>query len=112
MASITLTRVKDPTKDSWLNAVARDYAVPKGARVFAGWGLHDDRVAFWIGPDGGGFGAIDKDPVGYVELSRAMEREDHDFESDHPGVDEYVFDPGAFDPDAETLEFDVRSSLF
>ncbi len=112
MAHITLTKVKDPTRDPWLRAVSADYSVPRNAQVFSGWGHNDDRVAFWIGPDGGGFGAIDKDPEGYVKLSSAMKRGDMEFYSNHPGVDEWEFEPGQFDPAAESLEVEAGSTLF
>jgi hypothetical protein len=112
MEYVTLTRVKDPSKNRWLAAVSRDYMVPRNATVFAGWGPYDDRIAVWVGEDGRGFGAIDKDPAGYVELSAAIDRGDLDFESNHPGVDEYEFEPGTFDPSDETIEFEVGSSLF
>jgi len=90
MASITLTKVQDPAASRWLRAVSADYEVPRNAQIFMGWGLHDDRIAVWVGEDGGGFGAIDGDP----------------------GVDEYVFEPGTFDPTAETLELPANSTLF
>lgn len=112
MAHITLTRVKDPTVSRWLQAVSSDYSVPRNAQVFWGWGLHDDRIAVWVGEDGRGFGAVDKDPAGYVELSEAISRDDLRFESNHPGVDECEFESGTFDPSAETIELPVRSSLF
>ena len=117
MAYITLTKVKNPAKNSWLRAVSRDYEVPRNAQIFMGWGLHDDLVAVWVGEDGGGFGAVDKDPEGYVEFSRKLNHAietggDMNFESDHPGVDELIFDPGTFDPSDETIELEVRSSLF
>lgn len=112
MASITLTKVQDPTASRWLRAVSADYDVPRNAQVFWGWGLHDDRIAVWVGEDGRGFGAIDQDPDGYVAVSAAIERGDLAFDASHPGVDEYVFEPGTFNPAAETIEFDVRSSLF
>ena len=112
MERITLTKVQDPTASRWLTAISADYDVPRNAQVFAGWGLHDDRIAVWVGEDGRGFGAIDRDPGGYVEFSEAMRKSDLNFESNHPGVDEYEFESGTFDPNAETIEFDVRSSLF
>ena len=112
MASITLTKVKDPTASRWLTAISADYDVPRSAQIFWGWGLHDDRIAVWVGEDGRGFGAIDGDPEGYVALSEAIDRDDLDFESNHPGVDEWEFESGTFDPAAETIEFDVRSSFF
>lgn len=90
MANITLTKVQDPTTSRWLRAVSADYDVPRNAQVFWGWGLHDERVAVWVGEDGGGFGAIDGDS----------------------GIDECVFEPGTFNPAAETIELGVRSSLF
>ena len=112
MERITLTKVQDPTASRWLTAISADYDVPRNAQVFAGWGLHDDRIAVWVGEDGRGFGAIDRDPEGYVVLSAALERGDLAFDTSHPGVDEYEFESGSFDPAAETIEFDVRSSLF
>ena len=112
MASITLTKVKDFTTSRWLMAISADYDVPRNAQIFAGWGLNDDRIAVWVGEDGRGFGAIDQDPEGYVALNDAFCRGDLAFDTGHPGVDEYEFEPGTFDPNAETIEFDVRLSFF
>ena len=112
MASITLTKVQDLTTSRWLMAISADYDVPRNSQIFWGWGLHDDRVAVWVGEDGRGFGAIDKDPEGYVALSAALDRGDLDFESNHPGVDEWEFEPGTFDPSADTIELEAGSSLF
>lgn len=114
MEIITLTKVQDPTASRWLTAISADYDVPKDATVFAGWDSrgNGERIAVWVGKDGGGFGAIDRDPAGYVALSVALERGDTNFRSNHPGVDEYVFEPGEFDPTAETLELKVRPSFF
>ena len=111
MTAIELQKVENPKNDPWLRAVSTDYDVPRNARVFSGWGLHNDRIAVWVGANGGGFGAIDRDPAGYVKFSRAMSA-GRDPDVDHPGVDEYEFEPGTFDPAAETIEFDVNSSLF
>lgn len=111
MTTIELKKVVNHKKDPWLRAISGDYDIPRDAQVFSGWGLHNDRVAVWVGADGGGFGAIDQDPVGYVKFSRALDA-GRDPDVDHPGVDEYVFEPGTFDPAAETIEFDVNSSLF
>ena len=112
MESITLTKVQDPTTSRWLTAISADYDVPRNAQIFWGWGLHDDRIAVWVGEDGRGFGAIDRDPEGYVALNAALDRGDLAFDTSHPGVDEYEFESGTFDPAAETIEFDVRSSFF
>ena len=112
MAHITLTKVKDPTVSRWLQAVSSDYSVPRNSQVFWGWGLHDDRIAVWVGEDGRGFGAVDKDPAGYVELSEAISRDDLHFESNHPGVDEWEFEPGTFNPSDEVIEVEVNSSFF
>ena len=114
MEIIKLTRVEDPTTSRWMTAISTDYDVPRDATVFAGWDSegNGERIAVWVGKDGGGFGAIDGDPHGYVELSAALARGDTDFESNHPGVDEYEFEPGEFDPAAETLELKVRQSFF
>lgn len=113
MDTITLRRIENISRDRWLRAVAADYTLPEShAAVFVGWGFNDERIAFWIHPDGSGFGAIDRDPEGYVKLSAAISRGDLDFNSNHPGVDEYEFAPGTFDPLSEVLEVDARLSLF
>jgi hypothetical protein len=118
MAYITLTKVKDHTVSPWLRAVSRDYEVPRNAQIFMGWGLNNERIAVWVGKDGSGFGAADQDPAGYVEFSRKLNHAietggDINFKSNHPGVDELIFDePGTFDPSDETIELPVRSSLF
>lgn len=113
MKTIELQKVVNPKNDPWLRAISGDYDIPRNAQVFSGWGLHNDRIAVWVGADGGGFGAIDKDPKGYVNFSRALAA-GRDPDADHlvAAVDEYVFEPGTFDPTAETIEFDVNSSLF
>ena len=108
---VTLTKVQNPSNDSWLRAVRADYSVPRNAQVFCGWSHHGERVAVWVEADGGGFGAVDGDPDGYLALSRAIARDDQNFNSSHPGVDEYEFEPGTFDPAAETIELDARSSF-
>jgi hypothetical protein len=118
MAHITLTKVKDPTVSRWLQAVGSDYSVPRNAQIFWGWdneGL-GERVAIWVDTDGGGFGAIDADPDGYVRWHDAMRKGDLDAtraaSETHPGVDECEFEPGSFDPAAETIELKVRSSFY
>jgi hypothetical protein len=118
MASITLTKVQDPAASRWLMAINSDYDVPKGATVFSGYDHegNGDRIAIWVAPDGGGFGAIDRDPDGYVAFSDAMWAGDFAAakvaSEMHPGVDEWEFDPGTFDPTAETIEVGVRQSFF
>ena len=114
MEIITLTKVQDPTASRWLTAISADFDVPKDATVFVGWDSrgNGERIAVWVGRDGGGFGVFDGDPEGYVKLSAALERGDTNFGSNHPGVDEYEFEPGEFDPTAETLELKVRQSFF
>jgi hypothetical protein len=89
MAHITLTKVKDPGNSAWLQAITKDYDVPRNSQVFWGWGLHDDRIAVWVSPNGGGFGVVDMDP----------------------DVDEWEFNPGTFDPSAETIELKAGSAL-
>lgn len=112
MDTITLHRVENISRDRWLVAVADDYTLPEGhAAVFIGRGLNDERIAFWIHPDGSGFGAIDSDPEGYVASSRAMSDGRLD-DAHHPGVDEYEFEPGTFDHLAEVLEVRAGLSLF
>ena len=117
MAHITLTKVKDPSTCRWLRAVATDYEVPRNATVFAGWDHegNGERIAIWVGEDGG-FGAIDRDPEGYVAFSEAMRKGDFaaaEVASEmHPGVDEWEFEPGEFDPGAETIDLKVRQSFF
>ena len=108
---IELERINNPGNDSWLAAVERDYSVPQNAHVFEGEGLHGERVAFWIGKDGGGFGAFDHDPTGYVEFSRALELGETP-DRLHPGVDEWEFESGQFDYDASTLRVEAESTLF
>jgi hypothetical protein len=98
-------------RDPWLQAVQSDYSVPEVSEVFAGEDGEGSRVAFWIAPDGSGFGAIDHDPESYVAFSQSMARGAPDFDI-HPGVDEYTFDPGEWDPDLDELEVDTRRELF
>jgi hypothetical protein len=111
MRHITLVRDNHPKRDKWLVAVSQDYEVPEDAHVFVGEGLHEERVAFWIGPDGGGFGALDKDPEGYIAFSEAM-KSGSPVSITHYGVDEWVFEPGQFDYNAKSLKLEATSELF
>lgn len=122
MPKIVLTRVSDPSADPWLAAVSSDYEVPEDAHVFAGTGLYGERVAFWIGADGGGFGAIDSKPELYVRASAAMAGcpEDADAETraatfalmaEHGGVEEYVFEPDTYSYAAKRLSVDAETSF-
>jgi hypothetical protein len=54
---IRLDRLENPGDDEWLAEVARDYEVPQNPSVFVARGPNDERIAFWIGTDGAGFGA-------------------------------------------------------
>lgn len=113
MESITLTR--STASDPWIEAVARDYSIPEEPHVFVGTGLHGERVAFWIGKDGGGFGCIDSDPDGYVRLSAAFASEDKALINvamrRHGGVDEYEFEEGTFRYNAKSLTLDTFTSF-
>lgn len=114
MSTIILSRLSSSAAESdpWIAAVSGDYSVPRDAVVFAGEGLCGERVAFWIGADGGGFGAIDSDPDGYVELSAAMARGDYGYSGSHGGVDEYEFEPGTFSAaERAGRELDVAAQL-
>ena len=116
MKSIKLDKVNDISNNSWLVAVSRDYDVPKDAQIFMGLGLRGETVAVWVGKDGGGFGAIDRDPEGYTKQSNDLDaldgREWFKYVHTHSGVDEHVFDPGTFDPDAQTVDLNVVLSIF
>lgn len=106
---LTLTRVADPSTDSWLTTVAAEYGCGKKARVFAGIGISGERVAMWIKPDGSGFGAIDARPDLFIRACKAASRGDFSGLSTHGGVDEYEFEPGSFDYNAD--EIGVTASL-
>ena len=116
MSKVILTRQDDVSSDLWLQAVMADYAVPKPCHTFVGIGLADERVAFFIGEDGGGFGAIDSNPTGYVELSAAFASKDkariNAAISKHGGVEEYEFEPGTFKYDAKRIVTDAELTLF
>ena len=113
MESITLVRGKDPSTDPWLVAVSRDYEIPENAHVFAAGGLQDEeRVAFWIGKDGGGFGCIDNQHDLYVKASEAAINGDFTLMSEHGGVDEYEFDAGTFKYNAKTITTKAKLSFF
>jgi hypothetical protein len=109
---IRLDRIENPGDDEWLAAVARDYEVPQNPSIFVARGPNDERIAFWIGPDGGGFGAVDGDPEGYIQLSQHFAGLNPDYTGHHRGVEEYEFDPGTFDPDDSFIEEDFYSNLF
>jgi len=104
---LTLHRVRsgDVHKDAWLAAVQDAYFVPAHASVFAGVVEEtDERVAFWIAPDGSGFGAIDNNPEEFVKFHNDPDN----YDGFYPGVDEHEFDPGTYDPNADTIEEETR----
>lgn len=111
--SIVLTR--STKSDPWLDAVALDYEIPADPHVFVGTGLYGERVAAWVGPDGGGFACIDSDPDGYVKLSAAFQSDDKcridAAIQAHGGVDEYVLEPGCVKYDAKRVKWDANTSF-
>lgn len=143
METITLRRIRNPSSNTYIKCLMADYEVPKPCHVFGGPGLNDyEQVVFFIGKDGGGFGAVTSDPDGYVKLSLRMERcrqaaiavqpgivdgEEYNneawaaynlacgksFEPDdcNSSPDEFIFDPGSFDYDADVLEQDAVLSF-
>lgn len=125
MPRIELSRITPAAAaaDPWLQAVAADYAIPDEPAVFVGTGLQGERIAFWIGEDGGGFGCIDAHADLYVRASAAMAAVAHLPEdapersaafapmAQHGGVDEYEFEPGAFKYTAKRLQVPARESF-
>jgi hypothetical protein len=117
MSTINLNRVDlvAAKADPWTSAIMADFEVPKGARVFVGSGLDEgERVVFFIDKTGGGTGYIDRDPAGYIEMSKALAAGNHDLGGVpfHPGPDEYEFDEGTFDYNAREIIQDASMSLF
>jgi hypothetical protein len=117
MSAINLTRVDlvAAQGDPWIAAIMADFYVPPGARVFVGNGLDDaERVVFFIGKDGGGTGFIDRDPAGYIEMSKALAAGNHDLGGVpfHPGPEEYEFDEGTFNYNAKSIVQEASMSLF
>ena len=92
MSSVRLTRIDlvAAKHDPWTAALMADYEIPKAAHVFVGHGLEiTERIAFFIGKDGGGIGFIDRDPIGYVEECKLIAA-DVEYEKTHgtwPPVD-------------------------
>ena len=127
MSSVRLTRVDivAAKHDPWTAALMADYETPKAAHVFVGHGLEiTERIAFFIGKDGGGIGFIDRDPIGYVEECKLIAA-DVEYEKTHgtwPPVDpayrrhggpeEYEFDEGTFNYNAKEIVQDASMSLF
>ena len=125
MSSVRLTRVDTVAAkhDPWTAALMADYETPKAAHVFVGHGLEiTERIAFFIGKDGGGIGFIDRDPIGYVEASKHMAaateyKKVHGVWPPSPGKlaagpEEYEFDAGAFNYNAKEIVQDASMSLF
>jgi hypothetical protein len=117
MSNISLTRIDTVAAkhDPWTAALMDDYETPKAAHIFVGRGLEDnERVAFFIGKDGGGIGFIDRDPAGYIEMSKALAAGNHDLGGVpfHPGPDEYEFDEGTFNYNAKSIVQEAIMSLF
>ena len=127
MSTINLTRVDlvAAQGDPWIAAIMADFYVPPGVRGFVGAGLEEgERVVFFIGKDGGGTGYIDRDPAGYIEMSKTLAAHAH-YEAVHGerpegadpldlarGPDEYEFDEGTFDYNAREIVQDASMSLF
>jgi len=127
MSTINLSRVDlvAAKADPWTSAIMADFEVPKGARVFVGSGLDEgERVVFFIDKTGGGTGYIDRDPAGYIEMSKTLAAHAH-YEAVHGvrpegsstvdlarGPDEYEFDEGTFDYNAREIIQDASMSLF
>jgi hypothetical protein len=127
METINLTRVDlvAAQGDPWITAIMADFYVPPAARVFVGNGLDEgERVVFFIGKEGGGTGYIDRDPAGYIEMSKTLAAFDH-YEAVHGerpegadtvyltrGPDEYEFDEGTFDYNAREIIQEAGMSLF
>ena len=126
MSTINLTRVDlvAAQGDPWIAAIMADFYVPPGVRGFVGAGLEEgERVVFFIGKDGGGTGYIDRDPAGYIEMSKTLAAHAH-YEAVHGerpegadtvdlarGPDEYEFDAGTFDYNARELIEDASWDL-
>jgi hypothetical protein len=127
MEAINLTRVDliAAQGDPWIAAIMADFYVPPGARVFVGSGLDEgERVVFFIDKTGGGTGYIDRDPAGYIEMSKTLAAFAH-YEEVHGvrpegadtvdltrGPDEYEFDEGSYDYNAREIIQDASMSLF
>lgn len=126
MSSVRLTRIDTVAAkhDPWTAALMADYETPKAAHVFVGHGLEfTERIAFFIGKDGGGIGFIDSDPVGYIEASKHMAAAT-EYKAIHgvwptltkarlnAGPDEYEFDAGTFNYNAEEIVQEASMSLF
>ena len=125
MSSVRLTRIDTVAAkhDPWTAALMADYEIPKAAHVFVGRGLEiTERIAFFIGKDGGGIGFIDRDPMGYIEMSKHMAAAT-EYERVHghwppspgklaAGPEEYEFDEGTFNYNAKEIVQDASMSLF
>ena len=125
MSNISLTRIDTVAAkhDPWTAALMDDYEIPKAAHVFVGRGLEDnERVAFFIGKDGGGIGFIDRDPAGYIEMSKHMAAA-VEYEKVHgvwppspdklaAGPEEYEFDEGTFNYNAKSIVQEASMSFF
>jgi hypothetical protein len=125
MSNIRLTRIDTVAAkhDPWTAALMDDYETPKAAHVFVGRGLEDnERVAFFIGKDGGGIGFIDRDPMGYVEASKHMAAA-IEYKAVHgvwppslgslaAGPEEYEFDEGTFNYNAKEIVQEASMSFF
>lgn len=125
MSSVRLTRVDivAAKHDPWTAALMAGYEMPKAAHVFVGHGLEiTERIAFFIGKDGGGIGFIDRDPAGYIEASKHMTaaieyKKVHGVWPTSPGKlaagpEEYEFDEGTFNYNAKEIVQDASMSLF
>jgi len=110
---LELDLVTDSTP--YIQALSRDYDVGENPVVFQGTTELGETVTAFVRKSGGAFVGIDSDPEGYVQFSDQLNNCDGDYSTitaHHSGVDEWEFEPGSFDPSAESITLDGAHASF
>ena len=107
----TLTLDRITTIDPHTAAVKRDYSCGTDPTIFKGTTQLGETVTAFVSKDGSAFVAIDADPQGYIEFSKAMSAGDFTYNG-HGGVDENTMEPGTFDPKAQSIDIEGARPAF
>ena len=95
---------RDPVFGAYIAAARALYDVGHDSVAYIATCAIGERAVLFVRPDGSAFGGIDADPAGLVRSVTDP--------GAHPGLCEYLFDPGTFDPGRNALMMPVVETLF
>jgi hypothetical protein len=100
----------------YIRALRRDYSTGKNPAIFQGTTEMGETVTAFVTKKGRAFVALDHDPDGYVTFSEQLASCNGDYSKvtcNHPGVDEWEFEPGSFDPSDDSITIEgAKASLY